>query len=96
MQSTSPTESKLERNNQKKILDETKRIRSKENVRLKRCNLERNGFGPEEGRTIGDCIRQNGALEEFNISWNRLSTINAFGIAEGLQVNDSLQVLKVK
>lgn len=58
--------------------------------------MEKNGFGPNEGQFIGDCIRQNGALEEFNINANRLNTLNAFAIAEGLQVNDSLQILKVK
>lgn len=66
-----------------------------ENVRLKRCNIEMNGFGPEGGQILAECIKQNSALEEFNISSNRLNTSNAFAIAVGLISNDSLQVLKV-
>jgi hypothetical protein len=44
---------------------------------------------------LADCIKQNGALEEFNISANRLNTTNAFAIAQALLSNDSLQVLNV-
>jgi hypothetical protein len=54
-----------------------------------------NGFGPDGGQILADCIKQNGALEEFNISANRLNTPNAFAIAQALLANDSLQVLKV-
>ncbi len=54
-----------------------------------------NGFGPDGGQILADCIKQNGALEEFNISANRLNTPNAFAIAQALLSNDSLQVLKV-
>ena len=63
---------------------------------MKRCNLEMNGFGPDGGQALADCIKQNGALEELNISSNRLNTANAFAIAQALLSNDSLQVLKVK
>lgn len=66
-----------------------------ENVRLKRCSIEMNGFGPDGGQILGECIKHNGALEEFNISANRLNTDNAFAIAIGLLSNDSLHVLKV-
>ncbi len=62
---------------------------------MKRCNLEMNGFGPTGGQILAECIKQNGALEEFNISANRLNTPNAFAIAQALLANDSLQVLKV-
>ena len=54
-----------------------------------------NGFGPEGGQILGDCIKHNEALEEFNINGNRLNTLNAFAIAQGLLSNDSLEVLKV-
>jgi len=54
-----------------------------------------NGFGPDGGQILADCIKQNGALEEFNISANRLNTPNAFAIAQAILANDSLQVLKV-
>ncbi len=54
-----------------------------------------NGFGPDGGQILADCIKQNAALEELNISSNRLNTRNAFAIAEALLSNDSLRVLKV-
>lgn len=54
-----------------------------------------NGFGPDSGQALADCIKQNSALEEFNILGNRLNTPNAFAIAQGLLSNDALQVLKV-
>lgn len=54
-----------------------------------------NGFGPDGGLILAECIKQNGALEEFNISANRLNTPTAFAIAQALLANDSLQVLKV-
>ncbi|CAF1669242.1 unnamed protein product, partial [Didymodactylos carnosus] len=54
-----------------------------------------NGFGPDGGQALGDCIKQNGALEELNISNNRLNTENAFTIGNGLLSNDSLQILKI-
>jgi hypothetical protein len=55
-----------------------------------------NGFGPDGGLILAECIKQNGALEEFNINANRLNTPNAFAIAQALLANDSLQVLKVR
>lgn len=67
----------------------------KDNVRLKRCNLEMNGFGPDAGQILADCIKQNNGLEEFNISSNRLNTTNAFAIAQALTSNETLQILKV-
>ena len=54
-----------------------------------------NGFGPEGGQILADCIKQNSALEEFNINSNRLNTPNAFAIAQALLSNDTLEVLKV-
>lgn len=54
-----------------------------------------NGFGPVAGQVLADCIKQNSALEEFNISTNRLNTTNAFAIAQALTTNETLQVLKV-
>ena len=54
-----------------------------------------NGFGPDGGKILADCIHQNGALEELNISSNRLNTQNAFSIAQAILANDSLRVLKV-
>ena len=54
-----------------------------------------NGLGPDSGQALANCIRQNGALEEFNINGNRLNTSNAFAIAQALLSNDSLEVLKV-
>ena len=54
-----------------------------------------NGFGPDGGQALADCINQNRALEEFDISTNRLNTQNAFAIAQALASNDSLQILKV-
>lgn len=54
-----------------------------------------NGFGPDGGQILADCIKQNSALEEFNINSNRLNTPNAFAIAQALLANDSMQVLKV-
>lgn len=62
---------------------------------MKRCNLEMNGFGPAGGKMLADCIQQNAALEELNISANRLNTRNAFAIAQALLSNDSLRVLRV-
>ena len=44
---------------------------------------------------MAECIRQNRALEELNISRNRLNTSNALAIAQGLLQNDSLQILKI-
>lgn len=55
-----------------------------------------NGFGPEGGQALADCIKNNRALEELNISRNRLNTPNALAIAQALLQNDSLQVLKVR
>ncbi|CAF2837681.1 unnamed protein product [Rotaria sp. Silwood2] len=54
-----------------------------------------NGLGPDSGQILADCIKQNSALEEFNINGNRLNTSNAFAIAQALSSNDSLQVLKI-
>lgn len=54
-----------------------------------------NGFGPEVGQILADCIKTNSALEEFNISGNRLNTPNAFSIAQALASNDSLEVFRV-
>lgn len=54
-----------------------------------------NGFGPDGGLILGECIKQNSSLEEFDISANRLNTPTAFAIAQALLANDSLQVLKV-
>lgn len=62
---------------------------------MKRCNLEMNGFGPDGGQILAECVKQNAALEEFNISSNRLNTPNAFAIAQAILANDSLQVLRV-
>lgn len=55
-----------------------------------------NGFGPEGGGSLADCIKSNGTLQELNVSGNRLNTPNAFAIAQALAVNTTLQVLKVK
>ena len=54
-----------------------------------------NGFGPETGQILADCIKHNSALVEFNISGNRLTTANAFSIAQGFLENKTLEVLKV-
>ena len=54
-----------------------------------------NGFGPDGGLILAECIKQNSSLEEFDISGNRLNTPTAFAIAQALLANDSLQVLKV-
>jgi hypothetical protein len=54
-----------------------------------------NGFGPDSGPALADCIKQNNILEELNINGNRLNTTNAFAIAQALSINDTLQVLKV-
>jgi hypothetical protein len=54
-----------------------------------------NGFGPNGGQSLADCIKHNSTLEEFNINANRLNTVNAFAVGQALLVNKSLQVLKV-
>jgi hypothetical protein len=54
-----------------------------------------NGLGTNGGEAIADCIKYNAAIEQLNISTNRLTTSNAFAIAQALLVNDSLHVLKV-
>jgi hypothetical protein len=54
-----------------------------------------NGFGPDGGYILAECIRQNAALTELNISANRLNTSTAFAIAQALLSNDSLEILKV-
>lgn len=55
-----------------------------------------NGFGPEGGACLAECIKHNGTLQELNVNGNRLNTPNAFAIGQALAVNTSLQVLKVK
>ena len=57
--------------------------------------MERNGFGPDGGQALGDCVKQNRGLEELNINANRLNTSNAFAIAQGLLSNESLEVLYI-
>lgn len=57
--------------------------------------MERNGFGPDSGQALADCIKQNSSLEELNINANRLNTTNAFVIAQALLSNESLEVLHI-
>ena len=54
-----------------------------------------NGFGPDGGPSLAECIKKNSVLEEFNINGNRLNTQNAFTIGQALLVNETLQVLRV-
>lgn len=54
-----------------------------------------NGFGPDGGASLAECIKSNGTLLELNVNGNRLNTPNAFAIAQALAVNTTLQVLKV-
>ncbi len=67
-----------------------------ENIRLKRCNLAWNGFGPEGGLHIADVIANNQALLDLDITGNRLDFNTALAIAKSLRRNEELHVLKVR
>ena len=64
-------------------------------MRLKKCNLAWNGFGPEGGTAIADAIGANDALRDLDISGNRLDGHSGFLIAKGLRKNEDLMYLKV-
>lgn len=66
-----------------------------ENVRLKKCSLAWNGFGPEGGAAIADALMTNNSLQEIDISGNRLSADVAIKVAKAIMSNDSIRILKV-
>lgn len=66
-----------------------------ENVRLKKCSLAWNGFGPEGGAAIADALMTNNSLQEIDISGNRLSADVAIKVAKAIMSNDNIRILKV-
>ena len=64
-------------------------------MRLKKCNLAWNGFGPEGGVAIADVIANNAALLELDVSGNRLDYKTALAISRALRKNEELEVLRV-
>ena len=70
-------------------------ISDRKNVRLKKCNLAWNGFGPDGGLAIAETIAYNRALLELDISGNRLDYRSATSISRALKRNEELEVLRV-
>lgn len=68
---------------------------AQENVRLKKCNLAWNGFGPEGGVAIADALMTNNSLQDIDISGNRLSADVAIKVAKAIMNNDNIRTLKV-
>lgn len=64
-------------------------------MRLKNCSLAWNGFGPEGGAAIADALVTNSALQEIDVSGNRLNADVAVRLAKAITINDSIKVLKV-
>lgn len=68
---------------------------AQENVRLKKCSLAWNGFGPEGGAAIADALMTNNSLQDIDISGNRLSADVAIKVAKAIMNNDNIRTLKV-
>lgn len=54
-----------------------------------------NGFGREGADAIGKALKTNRTLLELNLYHNRIPENGVQSIANGLQTNDALKILKV-
>ncbi|EDV20179.1 uncharacterized protein TRIADDRAFT_61310 [Trichoplax adhaerens] len=64
------------------------------NVSLKKLDLSWNGFADEGAIAMGDALKHNNVLLELDLSNNRIFTPGIVGLAEGLAVNETLEILK--
>lgn len=55
-----------------------------------------NGFGNEGATALGEVLRLNNSLVYLDISCNDITNDGVSKISKGLEVNESLKVLKVK
>ena len=55
-----------------------------------------NGFGQDGTEALGKALKNNRTLMELDISHNRVSENGATSMANGIQQNDTLQVLRVR
>lgn len=87
---------KVERNFLSFLKRLIKFIQIKENIRLKKCNVSFNGFDLDGGKMLADVIKNNTALEHFDMSNTRLNAECAASIANALGNNETLKSLNVK
>jgi len=66
-----------------------------ENVRLKVVNLAWNGLGEAGGIALADALIANNTITDLDISANRLTMNVAQKFVKTINVNDTLEVLKV-
>lgn len=62
---------------------------------LKRLDLSWNGFGNEGALALGEALKFNNTLVHLNLNNNRITNEGVGMLCRGLQVNDTLRVLKV-